>query len=40
MRLIKGKTAQKRYYDDNLKGFSIRVTSAGAKAFFVEKFGP
>ncbi|HHS7963714.1 TPA: integrase, partial [Legionella pneumophila] len=26
-----GKTAQKRYYDDNLKGFGIRVTSGGAK---------
>ncbi|KTC93169.1 MULTISPECIES: tyrosine-type recombinase/integrase [Legionella] len=33
-----GKTAQKRYYDDNLKGFGIRVTSGGSKAFFVEKF--
>ncbi|HAT9118101.1 tyrosine-type recombinase/integrase [Legionella pneumophila serogroup 1] len=33
-----GKTTQKRYYDDNLKGFGIRVTSGGAKAFFVEKF--
>ncbi|HAT6393020.1 TPA: tyrosine-type recombinase/integrase [Legionella pneumophila] len=33
-----GKTAQKRYYDDHLKGFGVRVTSGGAKAFFVEKF--
>lgn len=33
-----GKTAQKRYYDDNLKGFGIRITSGGSKAFFVEKF--
>jgi integrase len=32
-----GKTAQKRYYDDNLKGFGVRVTSGGTKAFFVEK---
>lgn len=28
-----GKTAQKRYYDDNLKGFGIRITSGGSKAF-------
>ncbi|HAT1792802.1 TPA: tyrosine-type recombinase/integrase [Legionella pneumophila] len=33
-----GKTAQKRYYDDNLKGFGVRITSGGSKAFFVEKF--
>jgi len=32
-----GKTIQKRYYDDKLKGFGIRVTSGGSKAFFVEK---
>lgn len=32
-----GKTVQKRYYDDNLKGFGVRVTSGGTKAFFVEK---
>ena len=32
-----GKTAQKRYYDDNLKGFGVRVTSGGTRAFFVEK---
>jgi integrase len=32
-----GKTAQKRYYDDNMKGFGVRVTSGGTKAFFVEK---
>lgn len=32
-----GKTAQKRYYDDNLKGFGVRITSGGTKAFFVEK---
>jgi integrase len=30
-------TAQKRYYDDTLKGFGVRVTSGGTKAFFVEK---
>lgn len=34
---IKGKTAQKRYYDAVLKGFGVRVTSGGSKAFFVEK---
>ncbi|MFO9066391.1 tyrosine-type recombinase/integrase [Legionella pneumophila serogroup 1] len=32
-----GVTAQKKYYDDQLKGFGIRVTSGGTKAFFVEK---
>lgn len=32
-----GKTAQKRYYDDVLKGFGVRVTSGGTKAFFIEK---
>ncbi|KTD63890.1 tyrosine-type recombinase/integrase [Legionella spiritensis] len=32
-----GRTAQKKYYDDQLKGFGIRVTSGGTKAFFVEK---
>jgi integrase len=31
------KTAQKRYYDDTLKGFGVRVTSGGTKAFFIEK---
>lgn len=35
--VIKGKTAQKRFYDDNLKGFGVRVTSGGSKSFFVEK---
>lgn len=34
---IKNKTAQKRYYDDTMKGFGVRVTSGGSKAFFVEK---
>lgn len=33
----KGRTAQDKYYDDLLKGFGIRVTSGGTKAFFVEK---
>ncbi|MFT3741118.1 MAG: integrase family protein [Gammaproteobacteria bacterium] len=33
----KGRTAQKRYYDDNLKGFGVRVVSGGTKAFFIEK---
>ncbi len=32
-----GQTGQKRYYDDKLKGFGIRITSGGAKTFFVEK---
>ncbi|MDQ8039126.1 MAG: integrase arm-type DNA-binding domain-containing protein [Rickettsiella sp.] len=32
-----GVTAQKRYYDDVMKGFGVRVTSGGSKAFFVEK---
>jgi len=35
--IIKNKTTQKRYYDDILKGFGVRVTSGGSKAFFVEK---
>lgn len=36
-KLIERRTEQKRYYDDKLKGFGIRVTSGGTKAFFVEK---
>jgi len=32
-----GRTGQQRYYDDKLKGFGVRVTSGGTKAFFVEK---
>lgn len=32
-----GRTAQKRYYDTILKGFGVRVTSGGTKAFFIEK---
>lgn len=32
-----GKPTQKRYYDDELKGFGIRLTSGGSKSFFVEK---
>jgi integrase len=32
-----GQSAQKKYYDDNLKGFGVRVTSGGTKAFFIEK---
>jgi len=32
-----GKTVQKRYYDSVLKGFGVRVTSGGTKAFFIEK---
>ncbi|MBA3661558.1 MAG: integrase arm-type DNA-binding domain-containing protein [Gammaproteobacteria bacterium] len=34
---IKNKTVQKRYYDTVLKGFGVRATSGGSKAFFVEK---
>ena len=36
-RLAPGRTAQTRHYDDVLKGFGVRVTSGGCKAFFVEK---
>lgn len=36
-KLQKGRTEQKRYYDGKLKGFGIRVTSGGAKSFFIEK---
>ncbi len=32
-----GKPAQKFYRDDFLKGFALRVTSAGSKSFIVEK---
>ena len=28
---------QKRFYDETLKGFGIRITSGGSKAFFIEK---
>jgi hypothetical protein len=35
--MTNGKTAQKRYCDDTLKGFGVRVTPGGTKAFFVEK---
>jgi integrase len=35
--VIDNRTAQKRYYDDTIKGFGVRVTSGGTKAFFVEK---
>jgi integrase len=35
--LASNQTAQKRYYDDKLKGFGVRVTSGGTKAFFIEK---
>lgn len=34
---VEGRTAQKRYYDSVMKGFGVRVTSGGTKAFFVEK---
>lgn len=36
-KLKEGRTEQKRYYDDKLKGFGLRVTSGGTRAFFVEK---
>lgn len=32
-----GQTGQKRYYDNKLKGFGLRITSGGSKTFFVEK---
>lgn len=32
-----GQTAQKRYYDDTLKQFGVRLTSGGTIAFFIEK---
>lgn len=32
-----GQTAQKRYYDEVMKGFGVRITSGGTKAFFIEK---
>jgi hypothetical protein len=35
--LKQGVTEQKRYYDDTLKGFGIRITSKGTKSFFIEK---
>ncbi len=34
---IDGKNKQTRIYDDILKGFGVRVTSAGSKSFFIEK---
>jgi integrase len=34
---LENRTAQKRYYDETIKGFGVRVTSGGTKAFFVEK---
>lgn len=36
-KLKEGRTEQKRYYDDKLKGFGLRVTSGGTRAFFAEK---
>jgi integrase len=35
--IVNGQTSQKRYYDQSMKGFGVRVTSGGTKAFFVEK---
>ncbi len=37
VKVSEGQSAQKRYYDDKLKGFGVRVTSGGTKAFFIEK---
>ena len=37
IKIKEGRTEQKRYYDDKLKGFGLRVTSGGTKAFFAEK---
>lgn len=36
-KLKNGRTEQKRYYDGKLKGFGLRITSGGTRAFFVEK---
>lgn len=36
-KLKEGRTEQKRYYDEKLKGFGLRVTSGGTRAFFAEK---
>jgi integrase len=35
--IVKNKTVQKRYYDDTMKGFGVRATSGGSRAFFIEK---
>ena len=35
--IVKNRTVQKRYYDDTMKGFGVRVTSGGSRAFFIEK---
>ena len=37
VKLRNGHTEQKRYYDGKLKGFGLRITSGGTRAFFVEK---
>ena len=37
VKLRNGRTEQKRYYDGKLKGFGLRITSGGTRAFFVEK---
>lgn len=29
--------AQKRYFDDTMRGFGVRITSNGVKSFFIEK---
>lgn len=35
--ITSGQTSQKRYYDEAMKGFGLRITSGGTKAFFIEK---
>ena len=34
---ISNTTNERRYYDDNIKGFGVRITRGGIKAYFVEK---
>ena len=34
---VSSKANQKVYYDEALKGFGVRVTIKGSKAFFIEK---
>lgn len=36
-KLSDGRPTQSLHYDDELKGFGLRVTSGGARSFFVEK---
>jgi hypothetical protein len=32
--IVKNRTVQKRYYDDIMKGFGVRVTSGGGTSIF------